>query len=107
LLQHNRSGRLFVPRVRGDSRCDQCIENIRLGSGRKDVVAFGGEGFEYLDDMVGRFARAVDDFRKAAPDLAMVVDAREAEILVRKVTKLFYCFGNLDSTVFDLAQQFF
>jgi len=55
--------------------------------------------------LVGGFAGAVYDLGEAPPDLSMMVDTCEAEILEGEVTELFYRFVDLDGAVFDAAQQ--
>ena len=55
--------------------------------------------------MVGGLAGAVDYLGEAPPDLSMMVDTCEAEVLEGEVTELFYRFVYLDGAVFDVAQQ--
>jgi len=78
------------------------LENVLLGSGGKDVIAFFSETGEDFDDLFGGFAGAVDDFRKTAADLAVMVDAGKTQILKGQVAQFLHCLLDVDSTSFDL-----
>ena len=78
LLQDDGPGQFFVPDFGELLRIRQGLENIGLGPGGQYVIAFGGEALEYFDYVFGGLAGAEDDFRKAPPDLPMVVEARKA-----------------------------
>ena len=74
---------MFIAGIGELLRIRQGFENIGLGPGRQYVIAFGGETLEYLDYVFGGLAGAEDDFRKAPPDLPMMVEACKAQILER------------------------
>jgi len=85
LFEGDRSRQLLVFGVGELARFFQGVENIRLGPGRQDVVAFGRQALEYLDYVLGGLAWAEDDLRETPPDLTMMVDTRKAKVLERQM----------------------
>jgi hypothetical protein len=75
-----------------------------LGPGGQNVITSCGETLEYLDYVFGGLAGAENDFRKTPPDLPMVVDAREAQILERQMPKFLDRLVYTDFAVLDLPQ---
>jgi hypothetical protein len=75
-----------------------------LGPGGQDVMPSGGKAVEDLDDLLGRFAGAVNHFRETLADCAVMVNACKAQILVRKMTQLFERSVNSDLACFNLLQ---
>ena len=107
LFQDDSPGQFIVADVGELPRIRQSLENIGRGPGRQDVIAFGGETLEYLDYVFGGLAGAEDDFRKTPPDLPVVVDAREAQILEWQMPKFLNRLVHSNFAVLDLLQQFF
>jgi hypothetical protein len=83
------------------------MENFRLGPGRQDVVAFGREALEYPDYVLGGLARAEDNLGETTSNLAVMVNAREAEVLERQMPEFFDCVVHANLVVLDFFQQFF
>ena len=81
---------------------DQCFENILLCPGSQDIIAFFSEVREDFNYLFGGFAGAVNDFREAASNLAMMVYMGKAQILKRQVAKFFNCLLDVNFAVFDL-----
>ena len=54
----------------------------------QQVVAGGDNSLRNRGDLLGSFSCAVDDFREALADAAVVVDARKLEILERRVAQI-------------------
>lgn len=107
LFQGDGPGQFVVADVRELLRFFQGLEYIGFGPGCQDVVALGGETLEYLDYVFGGLAGAEDDFGKTPPDLPVVVDAREAQILERQMPELLDRLVDTQLIAFDLLQQFF
>lgn len=57
--------------------------------------------------MFGSLAGAEDDFGKATPNLAMMVDARKAKVLERQMPELFYRIIYTNLAVLDLFKKSF
>jgi len=104
LLQDDSPGQFLVADVRELLRFFQSLEYIGFCPGGQYVIAFGGEALEYLDYVFGGLAGAEDDFRKTPPDLPMVVEAREAQILERQMPKLLDSLIDIQLIAFDLLQ---
>ena len=75
-------------------------------SGGEDVIALFSEVGEDFNYLVVRFAGAVDDLGEASTNLAVVVDAGEAQILKRQVSKLSNRLFNADAAGLNLLEKF-
>ena len=56
-------------------------------------------------DLIRRFALAQDDLRQAIAQLAMVVDLRETEVLVRQMAQIGERLFNVEAASLDGFQQ--
>jgi hypothetical protein len=62
---------------------------LLFSSGGQDIIAFFSEVRKDFNYLFGSFAGAVDDFREAASNLAVMVYAGKAQILERQMAKFF------------------
>jgi hypothetical protein len=85
----------------------QLLEHARLSARGENVIAFGRQHLDDFYYLLGRFARAIYHFRKAAPDLPMMVHCREAGLLERQMPQPFNRLVDIDLTVLYLLQQLF
>jgi hypothetical protein len=81
---------------------DQRLVNLLFGSCGQDIIAFFSEVREDFNYLFGGFAGAVNDFREAAANLAVMVYAGKAQILKRQVAKFFNRLLDVDFAGFDL-----
>ena len=102
MLDDYRPGGFIISGLRIFAGFLEFLEDARLGTCGKDVIAFGCESFDDLYYLFGRLTRAVYHLRKAAADLAMVVDCCKAELLKWKVPKPLNRLIDTDIAVLDL-----
>ncbi len=104
LLQHNRLCRLLISDIRKFFCFDQCLENILLCPSGEDIIAFFSEVREDFSYLFGGFAGAVDDFREAAANLAVMVHVGKAQILERQMAQPLDSLVNADVPALNLFQ---
>jgi len=80
----------------------QCLKNSPLGPGSQDVIAFFCEVREDFNYLLDSFTGAVDNLRKATPNLPMMVNAGKAQILKRQQPQFFNCLLDVNFTAFYL-----
>lgn len=105
MLEHNRASEFFIAGS-GELAClAQFSEDFRFGASGQDVIAFVGQRFEYLDDVLGGLAGAEYDLWKAAANLTVMVYARETEILEGQVAEILDRLVDGDLAGLDLFKQ--
>ncbi len=107
MFEDNRPCEFLITRFGKLAGGDDCIEDFFVGPGGKDVITFGREDGKNLDYLVDCLARAVDDLRQAAADLAMMVNVGKAEALKGEMPQLLDRFVNGKRALFDLLKQLF
>jgi len=83
-------------------RFNQRLENIFLGPRSQYVIAFRSKAPEDFDYLFRGLAGTVNNFRKAPPDLPVMVHAGKPQILERQMAKFFNCLVDTNFVVFDL-----
>jgi hypothetical protein len=75
---------------------------LLFSSGGQDIIAFLSEVREDFNYLFSGFAGAINDFREAAANLAVMVYAGKAQILERQMAKFFNRLLDVNFAVFDL-----
>jgi len=99
LREDDCAGEFFISGF-GEFICfSKLVEDVLFSSCGQYVIAFFSEGFKDFDYLLGGFTGAIYDFREAAADLAMMVDAGEAEVFERQMPQFLNGLVDRESAV--------